>query len=119
MPSLRSGGGVFGIAQEIQRRIEVPAEVREGRVFVYFVVGPSGVVRDAQIRKGLGPAIDAAVLAGIARLPRFIPGKQNGQAVSVSFILPITFPSTTTPPPATSPRQLWCCQGVHVRGADA
>ena len=81
----------------------MPAGVREGRVFVCFVVGPSGIVRDAQIRKGLGPAIDAAVLAGIVRLPRFVPGKQNGQAVSVSFILPIDLSDATATPPVAAP----------------
>ena len=114
MPALPDGGGNQAVVQRLQRDLEVPAEVREGRlegrVFAYFVVGPSGVVHDAQIRKGLSPAADAAVLAAIARLPRFRPGKQNGQAVAVSYIVPVSlwgpnhvFDNQQVPQPATFP----------------
>jgi len=41
--------------------------------------------------KGLTPAYDAATLAAISKLPRFVPGKQSGQAVAVSFTVPIIF----------------------------
>lgn len=114
MPELPGGGGNQAVVQRLQRDLEVPAEVREGRlegrVFAYFVVGPSGVVYDAQIRKGLSPAADAAVLAAIARLPRFRPGKQNGQAVAVSYVVPVSlwgpnhvFDNQHVPQPATFP----------------
>jgi hypothetical protein len=41
--------------------------------------------------KGIAPAYDAAVLAAIEKLPRFVPGKQSGRAVMVSFTVPVLF----------------------------
>lgn len=91
LPSPRgaSAGTYVNRKNAIYQAVKMPAEVREGQVegnvFVYFVVGASGVVRDAKIVKSLSPATDAAVLAAVARLPRFVPGQQNGQGVSVGF----------------------------------
>lgn len=77
----------------IHKALGMPAEVRtgqiEGQVLVEFVVGPSGVVTNAVIKQGLGPAVDEAVLAAMTKLPRFVPGRQNGQPVAVSLTLPI------------------------------
>jgi hypothetical protein len=41
--------------------------------------------------KALDPAIDAAVIAAVQKLPRFTPGTQNGKAVTVIFTVPIEF----------------------------
>ena len=63
----------------------------EGRVYVSFTVDPKGEVTDVKIVKGLGSGIDEETIRAIKTLPRFIPGKQNGREVSVSFTVPVTY----------------------------
>lgn len=90
MPQVPNGGGSAAIIAAIQARV-VPTGGCGGKVFASFIVGPSGVVRDARIVKGIGASCDEAVLTAIRRLPRFKPGRQNGRPVSVSFLVPVTF----------------------------
>ena len=92
MPALATGGGMGGIIQQIQDNLVYPGGPHlEGRIFASFTVSASGEVHDAQIVKGLSPAHDEAVLAAIQKLPRFVPGTQNGRPVTVSFTVPILF----------------------------
>jgi TonB family protein len=92
MPALPSGGGMMAIVQQIQQNLVYPGGPRqEGRVFAGFIVLADGSVSETKILKSLGPAYDDAVVAAIQKLPRFVPGTQNGQPVAVSFTVPITF----------------------------
>ena len=63
----------------------------EGRIFVSFTVNSQGDVSDVKVVKGLGSGLDEETIRAVKTLPKFIPGKQNGRAVSVSFTVPITF----------------------------
>lgn len=93
MPALPSGGGMGGIVNAIQqnllRTVTGISPMPEGRLFVSFVVGADGTVQDVKMVKGLDPAYDEAAMEAIRQLPHFIPGKQNGKAVAVSFTVPI------------------------------
>lgn len=92
MPALPSGGGMGGIVQQIQQNLVYPSGPhQEGKVFVNFIVLADGSVSDTKIVKSLAPAYDEAVVAAIQKLPRFVPGTQNGRPVAVSFTVPITF----------------------------
>ncbi|TPG62393.1 energy transducer TonB [Hymenobacter nivis] len=90
MPQLPGGGSNAAIMAAIQARV-APTGGCGGKVFVSFVVGPSGVVREAKIIKGLAASCDEAVLAAVRQLPRFSPGRQNRRPVSVVLTVPITF----------------------------
>ena len=95
MPELPGGGGQMAIVVAIQRAVRYPSLALrngvEGKVFVSFTVNPKGDVVDAKIVKGLGSGLDEETLRAINTLPRFIPGKQNGREVSVSFTVPVTY----------------------------
>lgn len=95
MPELPGGGGQIAIVAAIQKAVRYPSMALrnqvEGRVFVSFVVDPKGEVTDVKIVKGLGSGIDEETIRAIKTLPRFIPGKQNGREVSVSFTVPVTY----------------------------
>lgn len=94
MPALPTGGGMAAIVQQIQQHITYPGGPRqEGRVLVSFVVQADGSVGDTKVLKSLGAAYDEAVVAAIKKLPRFVPGRQHGQAVAVSFTVPVMFKS--------------------------
>ena len=95
MPELPSGGGQPAIVAAIQKAVRYPSMALrnqvEGRVYVSFTVDPQGEVTDVKIVKGLGSGIDEETIRAIKTLPRFIPGKQNGREVSVSFTVPVTY----------------------------
>ncbi len=95
MPQLPGGGGAAAIVAAIQRAVKYPGLALrngiEGKIYVSFVVNAKGDVVDAKILKGLGSGLDEETLRAIGTLPKFIPGKQNGREVSVSFSVPISF----------------------------
>ncbi|OGX81182.1 energy transducer TonB [Hymenobacter coccineus] len=95
MPHLPGGGGNAAIVEAIQKNIQYPklaaTDQKEGRVFVTFVVTKAGTIEGSEIKKGLAPAYDEAVLAAVKQLPTFVPGKQDGQPRAVSFTVPIMF----------------------------
>ncbi|GAB3858686.1 energy transducer TonB [Hymenobacter terrigena] len=95
MPQLPGGGGNAAIVNAIQKAVKYPPLALrnqvEGRIFVSFTVNPQGDVSDVKVVKGLGSGLDEETIRAVKTLPKFIPGKQNGRAVSVSFTVPITF----------------------------
>ncbi len=95
MPQLPGGGGNGAIVNAIQKAVKYPPLALrnqvEGRIFVSFTVNPQGDVSDVKVVKGLGSGLDEETMRAVKTLPKFIPGKQNGRAVSVSFTVPITF----------------------------
>jgi protein TonB len=95
MPQLLRGGGTTAIVAYIQQRVRWPQALSrtdiEGRVYATFIVGKTGVVREAKIVKGLAPLLDAETLRVIRTLPAFTPGRQGGHPVAVSFTVPIMF----------------------------
>ncbi|WP_141764577.1 energy transducer TonB, partial [Hymenobacter glacialis] len=95
MPQLPGGGGNGAIVAAIQKAVKYPPLALrnqvEGRIFVSFTVNAEGAVSDVKVVKGLGSGLDEETMRAVKTLPKFIPGKQNGRAVSVSFTVPITF----------------------------
>ena len=95
LPALSDGGDNVALVKAIQQQVQLPAEVREGRVegrvFVRVVVGVSGVARKATVVQSLSPACDAAALAAVKRMPRLRPGLYQGQPVAVLLTVPVMF----------------------------
>jgi len=93
MPSFP--GGDAALMKFLNSHIHYPAAAEEnnvqGRVIVQFVVGKDGSVSQAKIARGVHPALDNEALRVVRSLPKFIPGKQNGQPVSVWYTLPVQF----------------------------
>ena len=88
-------GGEEAMMRFIQSNINYPDMEREndiqGRVVVGFVVLEDGTLSDITVKKGVSPGIDKEALRVVRKLPKFNPGKQQGKAVKVSFVLPIMF----------------------------
>jgi protein TonB len=103
MPTYR-GGGTEKIVQSIQASVRYPAEALrnnvQGRVYVSFRVAPTGEVADMKIVKGLGNGLDEATIEAVKKLSKFNPGLLDGEAVSVSFTVPITYKITQAPLPS-------------------
>ena len=88
-------GGDDALFKFIQKNIQYPDMEREndiqGRVVVGFTVNTDGSLTDIVVKKGVSSGIDKEAIRVVKLLPKFKPGKQQGKAVRVSFILPIMF----------------------------
>lgn len=60
-------------------------------VIVQFIVDWTGHVKDVKVVRSAGDELDAEAVRVVKLLPRFIPGRHNGQAVSVWYTLPVHF----------------------------
>lgn len=63
----------------------------QGTVYVQFIVGKKGEIRDVTIRRGVHKWLDNEALRVVKAMPKWKPGKQGGKRVSVKYTLPIAF----------------------------
>ncbi len=88
-------GGPQAMMEYIARNIRYPAMAREsgiqGRVFVNFVVERDGSVTNVRVLRGIGGGCDEEAIRVVEAMPNWTPGRQRGQAVRVSFNLPVRF----------------------------
>ncbi|MBI49531.1 MAG: energy transducer TonB [Crocinitomicaceae bacterium] len=63
----------------------------QGTVFVYFVVGKDGNVKDVKILRKVDPRLDKEAKRVVESLPKFEPGQQRGKSVSVQYTIPVKF----------------------------
>ena len=93
MPSFP--GGMAALMAYLQKNIKYPPVAEEngiqGRVVCSFVVERDGSVTDIKVAKSVDPSLDKEAVRVVGAMPRWIPGKQNGQSVRVKYTLPVTF----------------------------
>ena len=93
MPSFP--GGEATLMQYLSKNIKYPPFAEEnsiqGRVICTFVVERDGSVTDIHIAKGVDPSLDKEAIRVVSGMPKWIPGRQNGQSVRVKYTLPVTF----------------------------
>lgn len=71
-----------------------PAAAEEGvsgRVVVEFVVGKDGSITNVKVLRQRHPALDKEAVRVVKAMPKWIPGRNNGQPVKVTYTLPVTF----------------------------
>ncbi|MCD6555962.1 MAG: energy transducer TonB, partial [Bacteroidales bacterium] len=88
-------GGVIGLKRFIAQNLDYPLEAKEagiqGRIFLRFEVTKTGDIGKIEIQKGIHPILDREAVRVIKSLPKFKPGMQNGNPVSVWYSMPISF----------------------------
>ena len=88
-------GGTAGLLQYLGKNIKYPTIPQEngtqGRVTVQFVVNKDGSIVDVKVIRGVDPYLDKEAVRVIMSMPKWIPGKQNGKAVSVKYTIPVVF----------------------------
>lgn len=93
MPSFP--GGPSALMQYLSSNIKYPVVAQEngvqGRVVVSFVVERDGSITDVQVARSVDPSLDHEAQRVVRNMPRWIPGKQNGQAVRVKYNVPVAF----------------------------
>ena len=91
-------GGHIALFEYLSKNIKFPKskenEDVKVRVVTTFTVEKDGSITDAKIVRSQGEAFDNEALRVINGMPKWIPGTQNGKAVSVKYTLPITFSTT-------------------------
>ncbi len=89
------GGGQEALFKYLQKEMKYPQVAKEngiqGTVFVNFVVGKDGKIRDVKILRGVNKMLDDEAIRVVKAMPTWNPGKQRGKSVSVSYNLPIKF----------------------------
>lgn len=88
-------GGIQAMYTFLGENIKYPKEASEagiqGKVFVTFVVGADGAVRDVKLMRGLGYGTDEEAIRVVKAMPKWKPGSQGGENVAVKYNLPINF----------------------------
>ena len=88
-------GGDAELMKYIRDNLKYPVIAQEmgiqGRVILRFVVSKTGEVGDIKVLRSVDPNLDKEAIRVVQSMPRWIPGKQNGNAVPVYFTLPVSF----------------------------
>ena len=113
-------GGPAALMQFLAQNIRYPEEAHkagvQGRVIVSFVVETDGSISEAKAVKvetdgsiseakavkSVSSELDAEALRVINCMPNWIPGRQNGEAVRVKYVVPVTFRLQDDDKPAVS-----------------
>lgn len=88
-------GGPAAMMKWLSNNIRYPESAQQngisGRVVVKFVVEKDGSIGSPSIVKGVDRDLDQEALRVVKRMPKWQPGKNNGQPVRSYFNLPVTF----------------------------
>ncbi|MBR4156945.1 MAG: TonB family protein [Bacteroidales bacterium] len=88
-------GGPNEMMKYLQENIKYPQSAKdnkiEGRVFVTFVVEKDGSISNAAVLRGIDKECDAEALRVVSSMPKWNPGKQDGENVRTQFTIPIYY----------------------------
>ena len=88
-------GGAAAWAKFLQKNLRFPAVAQEegesGRVIVSFVIEKDGSLSNIVVERPAGHGFDEEAMRVLKLAKAWKPGKQNGQAVRVRYMIPINF----------------------------
>lgn len=88
-------GGDAALYKWLSNQIMYPSDASEagiqGKVIVSFVIEKDGSISLAQVVRKKHPSLDAEALRVVKKMPKWTPGRNNGQTVRVKYNLPVTF----------------------------
>ncbi len=88
-------GGEKALFKYLGQAIKYPKMAIEnnivGTVYVQFIVGKSGKIRDVKILRGESELLNQEAIRVVKAMPKWKPGRQHGKRVSVIYNLPIKF----------------------------
>ena len=108
-PATNKEGEVFSVVEEqpefpggekelmtfVKKNLKYPADCAEegvqGRVTISFVVDKDGSVVEAEAMKSPDERLTAEAIRLVESMPKWKPGRQDGEAVRVKYVLPVTF----------------------------
>ena len=88
-------GGREALGAYLGQHLKYPAAAEKanagGTVFVNFIITKNGEITAVKSLKNVGYGMDEEAIRVVTQMPRWHPGRQNGQAVNIRFNLPIRF----------------------------
>lgn len=88
-------GGHDALVKYIDSQIQYPANAIanrvQGRVIVKFIVKRTGEVGTVTVVRSIDKDLDDEAVRIIKSLPKFTPGRKNGQAVPVWYVVHVAF----------------------------
>ena len=88
-------GGEAALMKFLSSHINYPPMAAEnnvqGKVTLQFVVEKDGHVGEVKVIRSVDKDLDREAVRVVKSLPKFTPGRQNGQPVRVWYTLPVTF----------------------------
>lgn len=90
-------GGIKSLKLFIAENLNYPESAlemgAEGNCYLSFVVSKDGTIKNVKVKHGIVdcPECDAEAVRLIKSTPKWKPAKVNGENVSSSFSMPITF----------------------------
>ena len=87
-------GGVDALRKFLQRNLTNPKDMEEGEevsVKVKFVVGYNGKLQSFVTVQDGGEEFNKEVVRVLKKMPEWVPGKSNGQNISVYYTIPVKF----------------------------
>ncbi len=83
------------LIETVFANVKYPKEAREkgveGTVYAKFTIEKNGSITHPEIIRSVGSGCDEEVLRVIGQMPKWSPGKKDGQPVASSFTLPVKF----------------------------
>ena len=102
-------GGQEGLMRYLQQNVQYPPTAVQnnvqGRVIVQFIIDETGQVGDVEVVRSVSEEVDAEAVRVIKSMPKFEPGRQNGEPVAVWYTLPIAFKMQSKPMPQPQPKE--------------
>ncbi|MBP1663167.1 MAG: transport protein TonB [Bacteroidetes bacterium] len=88
-------GGDAALMEYLNKNISYPPIAQEnsiqGKVTCSFVVGKDGSIQDVRVERSVDASLDKEAVRVIKSMPKWIPGRQGGNAVKVKYYLPVSF----------------------------
>ena len=86
-------GGDAALLKYLRENLKYPDKTKDrgvqGRVVIGFIVEKDGSLTDVKVLRPVDIDLDAEVLRLVKGMPKWIPGRHNGQRVRVKYLLPI------------------------------
>lgn len=88
-------GGEEAMYKYLKENLNYPTIAQEsgikGRVYVRFAVMKDGSISNIKVTRPVDPSLDQEAIRLVKSMPKWSPGKQNGNPVNVYFSIPVVF----------------------------
>ncbi len=92
-PQFKGGDAAYKkyLAQNVKYPQEAMKKRIQGSVRIGFTVNPDGSIVNAKVERKVNPLLDNEALRVVKAMPKWNPGKLNGEPVPVKMYVPVNF----------------------------
>jgi TonB family protein len=88
-------GGHTKLMEFLSENVRWPKDLEDsciqGRVVVSFVIERDGSITEVKVSKSVDPLLDAEAVRVVKLMPKWMPGKLNGEAKRTKYYIPVNF----------------------------